>query len=75
MNNQFKLELEAKQFKDEYIEFIDIITTRDGIRDSMVRHIMEFQDKAILNLVSQEKLEDLYRLVVGELERRAKEKL
>lgn len=70
MDNQFKLELEARQYKDEYIEFIDITITQNGIRDSMVRHIMEFKDKALLNLVSQEKLEDLYRLVVGELERR-----
>lgn len=75
MDNQFKLELEARQYKDEYREFIDITTTRNGIRDNMVRHIMEFTDKAILNLMSQEKLEDLYRIVVGELERRAKEKL
>lgn len=75
MDNQFKVGLEAKHYKDEYTEFIDITTTRNGIRDNVVRHIMEFTDKAILNLMSQEKLEDLYRLVVGELERRAKEKL
>lgn len=75
MDNQFKLELEARQYKDEYREFIDITTTQNGIRHNMVRHIMDFTDKAILNLMSQEKLEDLYRLVVDELGRREKEKL